>query len=601
MKLLRKKPKSCALPSTIEWKMSEFNRMYSAENVNEKKNENPMSVSVNGQPLLEVNPNAKIDDVQEFLDSIKQDDHRNAARSTIIINGKKLLEIHPDAKLEDVQAFMNSLKQDINKKVAEVVAKANDDEIFNRNADTVVQAVDDYETTLGTSFRKLQQSLVSDGYEEKLGKSFRALQQSLAKTTLRTAKAGKKSSDMVAEAVCEGTNQIEKNVKEVQPEIKALKSRIGSSMKSGADTIADAVSEGIDQLDMNAQEAQPKVEAAKYWGSSMRTFLRSSSPKQQQNQATEVAAPIEEAADGVVEYVVEADIDAIVEKKFSAKEIEASPGDKEANQGKRSKSNESEANPEGKNDVSRPAIEAAATLDAVSIKEGVAFDEQTVLPNETMDKTRKMGLVDIIARDEFIGALSSPVGVDDDVSFESNIEAVEQDNVIFIGVYDPVVETDDEGDEYFLENLGYNLSLIVDGVVLQTMTIGAAAMALVMNNCAMDDKGEHSGIASASAQDEMDCPKGKICPLTIRNDLSQDETNVDINATDKEPEQFFIHPAILEKLASLSSHYSDTISTDFCSGDTTHVSSLDLTTQQNWFDDTKKQMSCYFSGDVAAA
>mmetsp|Transcript_8614 Transcript_8614/g.18523 ORF Transcript_8614/g.18523 Transcript_8614/m.18523 type:complete len:571 (-) Transcript_8614:36-1748(-) len=78
------------------------------------------------------------------------------------------------------------------------------------------------------------------------------------------------------------------------------------------------------------------------------------------------------------------------------------------------------------------------------------------------------------------------ISVEDDTNLEPNIEAVVQDGIIHLAFYAPLLgatpqtnseETDDEG-EIDLRATMYNLSLIIDGAIVQTMTLGALVMHL---------------------------------------------------------------------------------------------------------------------------
>ena len=96
--------------------------------------------------------------------------------------------------------------------------------------------------------------------------------------------------------------------------------------------------------------------------------------------------------------------------------------------------------------------------------------------------------------------------------------------------------------------------MFLSTTTIQTMTVGAAAVELLsrisdaVQKCQGQEE-EDNKSAYLINQDEEECTKGTISPMQCRivNDLSQEETDGDVNEMSEEPEQSFIHPFILEK------------------------------------------------------
>lgn len=78
---------------------------------------------------------------------------------SISVNGKPLLEIHSAADLMEVQNLLDLLK------LKRDIQASND--LAMRNADAATRAVDDYEQTLGKSFRDLQHKLMAENIEHR--------------------------------------------------------------------------------------------------------------------------------------------------------------------------------------------------------------------------------------------------------------------------------------------------------------------------------------------------------------------------------------------------------------------------------------------------
>mmetsp|Transcript_24732 Transcript_24732/g.53347 ORF Transcript_24732/g.53347 Transcript_24732/m.53347 type:complete len:574 (-) Transcript_24732:148-1869(-) len=530
VKLFNKNSKR--VPSTVDLKMKEYDRLFAAKQASKQKGEKGKAISIS-------------------------------------VDGNPILELYPNAKLEDVQTFLNSLQEDINAKVAVV----NDDEVFNRNADAVVQVVDDYEEKIGKSFRNLQQRLADDGYEEQLGKSFQDLQEGLAKGKSDASKKseavlayGKVGADKVTEAATEAAGKVTEAV---------------AYGKVGADKVTEAVTEAADKVTEVVEAAPSKVEALKIMvteaveeapskvaalklqmGTSVRNFFSEMAPK---GEAKSAPATLKE--DEVEKAVVEN------EEVSTSTDIEVV--------------------------VASIAVKAAAT--AVSLNEAAPYDEQSVTGFDT-------AALDT-ALDTALGAALDTADVADGVSSDPSIEAVEQDGEILLAFYEPLPdemnkgEVDEEG-EIDMSAAVYNLSLVIDGAVVQTLALSAAAMQLL--NCSICNATEGQELNNHII---VNTPQMEECGMEIQNDLSKEgETPKDASAiNDQGPEeQTFVHPMILDKLneflEQVKAQYEQISPSDavtVVATGTTTPSDNDKnpeTIQQSWFNTTvlKKQMSSFF-------
>ena len=140
----------------------------------------------------------------------------------------------------------------------------------------------------------------------------------------------------------------------------------------------------------------------------------------------------------------------------------------------------------------------------------------------------------------------------DDISVDPSIETIENEGDILIGFDQPVrgVAKENEKQQKSLVD-PYQMSLILDGVAVQSLTLGAVAMKMI-NDMISDAKDNVTtcDVLNGGAEKELE--------IDIKNSLSVEENEVvGVQAPPPAEEQppaeqdsSFIHPLILEKLNS---------------------------------------------------
>ena len=138
----------------------------------------------------------------------------------------------------------------------------------------------------------------------------------------------------------------------------------------------------------------------------------------------------------------------------------------------------------------------------------------------------------------------------DDISVDPSIETIENEGDILIG-FDHHVRTgvvkENEKKKQRQKSLvdPYQMSLMLDGVAVQSLTLGAAAMKMI-NDMISDAKGNVTtdDVLNGSAEQEQ-------LEIDLKNSLSVEEVQVveEVQAPPSEQDSF-IHPLILEKLNS---------------------------------------------------
>lgn len=139
----------------------------------------------------------------------------------------------------------------------------------------------------------------------------------------------------------------------------------------------------------------------------------------------------------------------------------------------------------------------------------------------------------------------------DDISVDPSIETIEKEGDILIG-FDQHVRAgavkENEKKKQRQKSLvdPYQMSLILDGVAVQSLTLGAAAMKMI-NDMVSDAKDNvpTCDVLNGSAEQEQ-------LEIDLKNSLSVEEVQVveEVQAPPSEQDTSFIHPLILEKLNS---------------------------------------------------
>jgi len=138
----------------------------------------------------------------------------------------------------------------------------------------------------------------------------------------------------------------------------------------------------------------------------------------------------------------------------------------------------------------------------------------------------------------------------DDISADPSIETIEKEGDILIGfdqhVHTGGVEKKKKSRQKSLVD-PYQMSLILDGVAVQSLTLGAAAMKMI-NDMISEAKGNVTtcDVLNGGAEQEQ-------LEIDLKNSLSVEENEVvEVQAppTTEEQDTSFIHPLILEKLNS---------------------------------------------------
>ena len=136
----------------------------------------------------------------------------------------------------------------------------------------------------------------------------------------------------------------------------------------------------------------------------------------------------------------------------------------------------------------------------------------------------------------------------DDISVDPSIETIENEGDILIGFDQPVRTNVIEEDKKKSLVDPYQMSLILDGVAVQSLTLGAAAMKMIndMISDAKDNVTTCDVLNGGAEQEQLD--------IDLKNSLSVEENEVvQVQASPpaaEEQDTSFIHPLILEKLNS---------------------------------------------------
>ena len=188
----------------------------------------------------------------------------------------------------------------------------------------------------------------------------------------------------------------------------------------------------------------------------------------------------------------------------------------------------------------------------VSIQEsstsvGSSFEEGTTLSDKSLsDKSWKKEL-----NGHRLTGQTSDIRLNttnDDISVDPSIETIEKEGDILIGFDQHVRKGEKKQRQKSLVD-PYQMSLILDGVAVQSLTLGAAAMKMI-NDMISDAKGNVTtcDVLNGGAEQEQ-------LEIDLKNSLSVEENEV-VHAppTEEQPpeeqDSSFIHPLILEKLNS---------------------------------------------------
>ena len=194
--------------------------------------------------------------------------------------------------------------------------------------------------------------------------------------------------------------------------------------------------------------------------------------------------------------------------------------------------------------------------DASKEVQSLIFPEVSIQESSTVGSSFEGTLSDKSWKDELNGyrltGQTSDIrlnATDDDISVDPSIETIEKEGDILLG-FDQHVRTGvvQEGEKKQMQKSlvdPYQMSLILDGVAVQSLTLGAAAMKMI-NDMISDAKDNVTtcDVLNGGAEKELE--------IDLKNSLSVEENEVvAVHAPPtEEQDSSLIHPLILEKLNS---------------------------------------------------
>jgi len=566
MKLLKKTKSIRRVPrisSTVEMKVSEYNRRFA----NRKNNSpSPLTLTFKGKKV--------------------------ESAASITVNGKSLTELYPDAKPEDVQKFLKDLEQE-----AAPASRGNDYEntlgkSFRSIKKGLAKSNKQYDEKLGKSFRNLQrgmQNKKSRVFNKQIKSSAPKLEPAVqeektdkVKVTKEKTTEEKTTEKKTAEVKTLEVKTADVEVAEVettekaptQEDTTALIKEMTAALNDVVATILvpdlvpdlyaamtmGSLYEAVELKDVmekedSKEEAVPKAEEEAV---TEETTEEEAVPVVEAPE--EVAAPVEEALEDLAALVEEVTKEVAEPVEEVTKEV-AEPVEEVTKE-------VAEPVEEVTKKVAEPVEEVTKEVAAPveeTYKVAVAEPTEAVVEDdaslEKMDTpktesplvaTEKAEThVEKIEKEDTDSVVAQcyPELLQEDINLEANIEAVEQNGNVLIGFYQPEIPSvaveEDEDDMLDYSTAVYNLSVMIDGAVVQTVALGSAGMELVHRFFTREEEDDED---RSQAPEENDCPRGKISIPSSNSDLYQDQAPQSDVANDKKESEQTYSSSIFEKM-----------------------------------------------------